>query len=159
MKTNLILICFAFLLISCLPDNEEEALIGIKIGIINSTNLEYSNVKVTIGGLQDGEFIGTTSYTLPTIRVQNNNYEVQYATTDYNRWQPDFNLVKAISDKAYFTVQLNGEDPVLLYDAFDSAILINVQITENGIVKDNYGGNLDINIYDDSIKWLFFDQE
>ena len=49
MKTKLIIICCALLFISCLPD-EEEAQIGFMFKIINSTDLEFENVKVTIGG-------------------------------------------------------------------------------------------------------------
>ena len=68
-------------------------------------------------------------------------------------------LVKAISDKAYFTVQLEGKEPVFLYDAFDSTKLVSAQITENATVKNNYGGDLNIIIYEDSVKGLFFEQE
>ena len=146
MKTKLIIICCALLFISCLTD-EEEARIGFTFEIINLTDLEFENVKVTIGGLQNGEFVGTASYTLPIIWIRSNNSEVQFVAIDRNRWRPDLNLVKEISEQAYFTVQLEGESPVLLYDSFDSNTIINAKITENGVIKNKYGGALTIDLY------------
>ena len=53
MKTKLMLIFCVLLFISCLRD-EKEARIGFMFTIINSTNFGFKNVKVTIGGLQNG---------------------------------------------------------------------------------------------------------
>jgi len=158
MKTKLILICCALLFISCLAD-EEEAKIGFMFTIINSTNLEFENVKVTIGGLQNGEFVGTESYTLPSIWIRNNNSEAQYVAIDHNRWRPNLNLIKEISEQAYFTVQLEGESPILLYDSFENDVLVIAKITENGIIKNNYGGDLSINLYSNGdIRGRFFER-
>ena len=158
MKTKLILIFFSFLFISCVPDDEQEARFGIKFEIINKTSLEYSNVKVNIGGLQDGTFFGTDFYSLPTIRIRDNASDIQYAATDYNRWRPNLDLIKGISDKAYFTVQLTGKEPVLLYDTFDDTKIISAQITENGVVKDYYAIILTIRIYDSYIDASLYDE-
>jgi len=158
MKTKLILICCTLLFASCFLD-EQDVRSGFMFSISNTTNLEYENVKVTIGGFQNGNFIGTESYTLPTIRVRNNDSEAQYVAVDHNRWRPNLNLVKEISEKAYFTVQLEGETPVLLYDAFNNTLLVSAKITENGILKSIYGGDLDIVILDNSINGSFFEEE
>jgi len=159
MKTKLILICCTLLFISCLP-NEEDVRIGLMFKIINKTNVEHKNVKVTIGGLQNGTFVGTESYTLPAIRIRNNDSEAQYAAVDHNRWKPNLNLVKEISEKAYFTVQLEGETAILLYDKFQNTKLVSAKITNNGNLKNSYGGDLSISIYESlSIKGLFFEQE
>ena len=158
MKTKLILICCTLLFISCLPD-EEEVRIGFMFTIINKTNIEYENVKITIGGIQNGSFIGTESYTLPTIRIRNNDTEAQYAAVDNKRWEPNLTLIKAISEEAYFTVQTEGGTEILLYDKFQNDRLVNAKITENGIIKSNYGGDLSISIYEDTIRGLFFEQE
>jgi hypothetical protein len=146
MKTKLIIICCALLFISCLADEEEER-IGFMFKIINSTNLEFENVKVTIGGLKNGEFVGTESYTLPSIWIRSNNYETQNIAIDNNRWKPNLNLIKENSEHAYFTVQLEGESPILLYDSFENDVLLSAKITENGIISNKYGGNLSINLY------------
>ena len=159
LKINTCLVFFSFLFVSCLPSDEENARIGIMFKIINTTNLEYENVKVTIGGLENGAFVGTASYTLPTIRIRNNNSEAQYVAVDHNRWRPNLSLIQEISDKAYFTVQLEGKSPVLLYDSFDDNLIVSTQISQNDIIKVNYGGDLSINIHENSIKGRFFEQE
>ncbi|MCD8423647.1 hypothetical protein [Tenacibaculum finnmarkense] len=159
MKTKLILICCIFLLTSCLPSDEENVQIGFMFEIRNTTGLEYENVKVTIGGIKNGEFVDTGSYTLPLIRIRNNNSEAQYVAVDHNRWRPNLNLVKEISDKAYFTVQLEGQGVISLYNEFENNILVSANITENGFLKNDYGGDLSIAIFEDSIKGLFFEQE
>ena len=146
MKIKLMLIFCALLFISCLKD-EKETRIGFMFTIINSTNLEFENAKVTIGGLQNGGFVGTESYTFPNIWIRSNNSEAQNVAIDRERWRPDLNLVKEISEQAYFTVQLEGESPVLLYDSFDSNTIINAKITENGVIKNKYGGALTIDLY------------
>ena len=158
MKTKLILFLCVLLLVSCLPDEEEDR-IGFMFTIVNSTNSEFDNVKVTIGGLQNGEFVGTESYTLPTIWIRNNNSEAQFDPTSGNRWRPDLSLVKAISEQAYFTVQLEGESPILLYDSFENDVLVSAKITENGMVKHKYGGKLNIIILENTIRGLFFEQD
>ena len=159
MKTKLIIICCTLLVTSCSHD-EGYVRTGFMFRISNTTALEYENVKVTIGGIDNnGEFIGTQSYTLPTIRIRNNNSEAQFAAVDYNRWRPNLNLVNEISDKAYFRVQLEGKAPMLLYDSFDNDILVSAKITENGLVKNNYGGDLRIGFFEDSVTGIFHEQQ
>ena len=146
MKIKLMLIFCALLFISCLKD-EKETRIGFMFTIINSTNLEFENAKVTIGGLQNGGFVGTESYTFPNIWIRSNNSEAQNVAIDRERWRPDLNLVKEISEQAYFTVQLEGESPILLYNSFENDVLVNAKFTENGIIRNNYGCDLDINLF------------
>ena len=159
MKTKLIIICCTLLVTSCSHD-EGYVRTGFMFRISNTTALEYENVKVTIGGIDNnGEFVGTESYILPPIRIRNNISDVQYAAVDYNRWRPNLNLVNEISDKAYFRVQLEGKAPVLLYDSFDNDILVSAKITENGLVKNNYGGDLRITFFEDSVTGIFYEQQ
>ena len=69
------------------------------------------------------------------------------------------NLIKAISEQAYFTVQLEGESPILLYDSFENDVLISAKITENGIIKNKYGGALIINLFSNGdIRGQFFER-
>jgi len=158
MKTKLIIICCTLLVTSCFHD-EGYVRTGFMFNIINVTDIEYENVKVTIGGIDsNGEFIGTQSYTLPPIRIRNNISDSQYVAMGYNRWRPNLNLVKEISDKAYFRVQLEGKAPVLLYDSFDNDILVSAKITENRLVKNNYGGELNIAFFEDSVTGIFHEQ-
>ena len=157
MKLKIALLCCVLLFISCLPD-EERGRIGVMFEIINLSNLEHKNVKITIGGIEDGNFVGTESYILPTIRIRNNNTDIQYVAVDYNRWKPNLNLVKKISDKAYFTVQLEDKPPVLLYEEYDSTKLVCAEFVNNGIMKIDYGGYLSIVFHENSVKGLFFER-
>jgi hypothetical protein len=146
MKTKLIIICCALLFISCLPD-EEEAQIGFTFTIANQSGVEHENVKITIGGIENGEFVGTDSYIFPKIMVLSNDWpdtsgnQSQSFAIDNNRWKPNLSLVKEISEKAYFTVQLDGKDPILLYDNFDfgQGELVSIEIPENNIINKNLG--------------------
>ncbi|WOC40118.1 hypothetical protein [Polaribacter sp. HL-MS24] len=151
MKLKIILICCIFLFTSCLPSDEENVRVGIMFDIANTTDLEHKNIKITIGGMKDGNFVGTESYTLPTIRIRNNDSEAQYIAVDHNRWKPNLSLIKEISDKAYFTYQLEGRQPLLLYNEFESDELVVAEIAKNGVVKSRYGVNLGLNIFEDSL--------
>jgi hypothetical protein len=158
MKTKLIIICCALLFISCLPD-EEEARIGFTFTISNQSGVEHENVKITIGGIENGEFVGTGSYTLPTIWIRSNNSEAQSFAIDNNRWKPNLNLIKEISEQAYFTVQLEGESPILLYDIFENDVLVSARITENSVIKNKYSGNFSISLYGNGdIRGVLYEQ-
>jgi hypothetical protein len=153
MKTKLIIICCALLFISCLPD-EEEAQIGFTFTIANQSSVEHENVKITIGGIENGEFVGTDSYIFPKIMVLSNDWpdtsgnQSQSFAIDNNRWKPNLSLVKEISEKAYFTVQLDGKEAILLYDA--SSVLANILIPENNLVRSS-DGLMFISIKEDTV--------
>jgi hypothetical protein len=153
MKTKLIIICCALLFISCLPD-EEEAQIGFTFTIANQSGVEHENVKITIGGIENGEFVGTDSYIFPKIMVLSNDWpdtsgnQSQSFAIDNNRWKPNLSLVKEISEKAYFTVQLDGKEAILLYDA--SGVLANILIPENNLVRSS-DGLMFISIKEDTV--------
>jgi hypothetical protein len=153
MKTKLIIICCALLFISCLPD-EEEAQIGFTFTIANQSSVEHENVKITIGGFENGEFVGTDSYIFPKIMVLSNDWpdtsgnQSQSFAIDNNRWKPNLSLVKEISEKAYFTVQLDGKEAILLYDA--SSVLANILIPENNLVRSS-DGLMFISIKEDTV--------
>jgi hypothetical protein len=152
-KTKLIIICCALLFISCLPD-EEEAQIGFTFTIANQSGVEHENVKITIGGIENGEFVGTDSYIFPKIMVLSNDWpdtsgnQSQSFAIDNNRWKPNLSLVKEISEKAYFTVQLDGKEAILLYDA--SSVLANILIPENNLVRSS-DGLMFISIKEDTV--------
>ena len=153
MKTKLIIIYCALLFISCLPD-EEEAQIGFTFTIANQSSVEHENVKITIGGIENGEFVGTDSYIFPNILVLSNDWpdtsgnQSQSFAIDNNRWKPNLSLVKEISEKAYFTVQLDGKEAILLYDA--SGVLANILIPENNLVRSS-DGLMFISIKEDTV--------
>ena len=109
--------CYTLLSFSCAA-LEHGPYDGFAIKIINETNSEIVSAKITIGGVKNERFIGTESYLLPKIGItENDHLSYQNIAFDGNRWKPNLELVKAISDSAYFVVQLEGEVPVLLYDA------------------------------------------
>ena len=153
MKTKLLIICCALLFISCLED-EEEAQIGFTFTIANQSSAEHENVKITIGGIENGEFVGTESYIFPKILVLSNDWpdtsgnQSQSFAIDNNRWKPNLSLVKEISEKAYFTVQLDGKEAILLYDA--SGVLANILIPENNLVRSS-DGLMFISIKEDTV--------
>ena len=97
--------------------------------------------------MENGEFIGTDSYIFPKILVLSNDWpdttgnQTQYFAFYEERWNPDLRRIKAISDKAYFTVQLIGENPILLYDNYSTGQneLTSFDIPENNIVKNDFG--------------------
>ena len=99
-----------FLIQSCDLPNEitEPRQNGIKFEILNSTNLEYENAKVIIGGIDhDSEFIEIESYTLPKITKGTQQILDGF---DNKRWKPDFNEIRKIGDgKAYFKFLFEGK--------------------------------------------------
>lgn len=157
MKTKfLIIICCCFLL-SCMEDEDRDQF-GFTFTIANQSGVEHENVKITIGGMENGEFVGTDSYTFPKILVLSNewpdttgNQSQSFAFYD-DRWNPNLASVKVISDKVYFTIQLEGKAPILLYDNFANGQgeLVSIEIPENNIIKNNFG-NLYITIKTDTI--------
>ena len=161
MKSKLILICCTFLFISCLPfESDDENKIGVMFDIDNRSNSEYHNSKITIGGMQNGNFIGTESYKLPILRVNENTSvaQSQIIAVGSNRWMPNLVLIKEISYRAYFTVQLEGEIPVLLYD-YDALVddtLVSVKIIDSEEnLKNKFGGDLYISINENYIKGYY----
>ncbi|MBT6377504.1 MAG: hypothetical protein HOJ72_04560, partial [Flavobacterium sp.] len=56
-------------------------------------------------------------------------------------WNPDLGEIKTISNRAYFTIELEGEEPILLYDNFGNGIdeLVSIEIPENSIIKNDIG--------------------
>ena len=157
MKTKfLIIICCCFLL-SCMEDEDRDQF-GFTFTIANQSGVEHENVKITIGGMENGEFVGTDSYTFPKILVLSNEWpdttgnQSQSLAFYEDRWNPNLASVKVISDKAYFTIQLEGKAPILLYDNFANGQgeLVSIEIPENNIIKNNFG-NLYITIKTDTI--------
>jgi hypothetical protein len=71
---------------------------------------------------------------------------------DNNRWKPNLSLVKEILEKAYFTVQLDGKDLILLYDNFDfeQGELVSIEIPENNVVRSS-DGLMFISIKEDTV--------
>jgi hypothetical protein len=104
MKTKIIvIICSVSFLISCDVSIEPEEYDGFSINIGNDDET-HRNAKLTIGGIKDGNFIGTESFSLPVINVRENSMsQSQNIAFNETRWLPDLNLIRAISNKAYFT--------------------------------------------------------
>jgi len=146
MKTKfLIIICCCFLL-SCMEDEDRDQF-GFTFTIANKSGVEHENVKITIGGMENGEFVGTDSYIFPKILVLSNDWpdttgnQSQSFAFYEQRWNPDLAKVKAISDKAYFSIQLEGQTSILLYDnqGGNQGELLSFEIPQKNIVVNNYG--------------------
>ena len=142
----LIIICCCFL-VSCFFEDEDRDQFGFTFTALNKSGVEHENVKITIGGMENGEFIGTDSYTFPKILVLSNDWpdttgnQSQSFAFYEERWNPNLAEVKVISNRAYFTIELEGEEPILLYDNFGNGIdeLVSIEIPENSIIKNDIG--------------------
>ena len=154
MKTKIIvIICSVFFLTSCSLDGmTTHDYKGFHIDISNDSGVEQRNAKLTIGGIKDGQFIGTESFSFPVIRIRQSSSDIQLIAYDDTRWQPNLDLIRAISDTAYFTVQLENQEPVLLYDSWEkyTGELVSLAIPA-GIIINKDNGNLGIGIYKNSI--------
>ena len=143
----LIIICCCFL-VSCFFEDEDRDQFGFTFTIANQSGMEHDNVRITIGGIEDGEFIGTDSFTFPKILVLSNDWpdttgnQSQSFAFYEDRWNPDLGEIKTISNRAYFTIELEGEEPILLYDNFGSnqGELVSFEIPEDNVIKNNFGG-------------------
>ena len=129
-------------------DDEDRDQFGFTFRVANKSGAEHNNVKITIGGIENGEFVGTDSYTFPKILVlpndsdiPNNQFIPQTFAFYEERWNPNLALVKAISERAYFTIQLEGQDPFLLYDnqGDNQGELLSFEIPEDNIIKNDFG--------------------
>ena len=147
MKTKFLIIICCFFLLSCMEDEDRDQFGFTFWAVVNKSGVEHENVKITIGGMQNGEFVGTDSYVFPKILVLSNDWpdttgnQSQSFAFYEERWNPDLASVKAISDKAYFTIQMEGQDPILLYDGQggNQGELLSFEIPQNNIIKNNYG--------------------
>ncbi|MEN8805587.1 MAG: hypothetical protein ABF278_08180 [Wenyingzhuangia sp.] len=139
-------------------EDEDRDQFGFTFTIANKSGVEHENVKITIGGMENGEFVGTDSYIFPKILVLSNDWpdttgnQSQSFAFYEQRWNPDLAKVKAISDKAYFSIQLEGQTPIQLYDNFANGQgeLVSIDIPENNIVKNDFG-DLHITIETDNV--------
>jgi len=139
-------------------EDEDRDQFGFTFVALNKSGVEHENVKITIGGMQNGEFIGTDSYIFPKILVLSNDWpdtsgnQSQSFAFYEDRWSPNLASVKVISNKAYFTVQLEGQAPILLYDNFGNGQgeLVSIEIPRNNIIK-NDDGKMIISFENDSV--------
>jgi hypothetical protein len=152
-----LLIC-TLTFISC-ASLEDGPFVGFKLTINNLTNVEYDNAKILIGGMQNGEFVSTESFELPTIIIRPNESFSQVVAFDENSWKPNLGLIAEISDRAYFAFQFENSEQILLYDSFNSSELINFSIIENAIVKRDYGGDLIITLDEGQTARAIFNED
>lgn len=153
MKKVIIFVSFLIVLISCDISDPEDDKIGFEIGVANDSGVSYDNAKLMIGGIKDGNFVKTEAFSLPTLFVRTSNSKSQTIALDDNRWKPNLDLIRAIpSDRAYFSIQFEGEEEVLLYDSWEKykGDLVSIAIPEGRIIK-NDDGNFDIIIEENSV--------
>lgn len=157
MKKIVVFVSVFLLFISWMEDEDRDQF-GFTFTVSNKSGLEDENVRITIGGIEDGEFIGTDSFTFPKILVLSNDWpdttgnQSQSFAFYEERWNPDLAEVKAISDRAYFTIELEGEESILLYDNFGSnqGELVSFQIPEDNVIKNDFG-RMDISFESDTV--------
>jgi hypothetical protein len=149
----IIFVSFLVVLTSCDISDPEADKIGFEISVANDSGVNYDNAKLMIGGMKDGKFIKTESYSLPTLFARTSNNESQTIALDDNRWKPNLDLIRAIpSNRAYFSIQFEGKEEVLLYDFWEKykGELVSVTISEGRVIK-NDDGELTISIEKDTV--------
>ena len=142
----LIIICCCFL-VSCFFEDEDRDQFGFTFKVANRSGMEHENVRITIGGMENGEFIGTDSYIFPKILVLSNDWpdttgnQTQSFAFYEERWNPDLGEIKTISNRAYFTIELEGEEPILLYDyqGSNQGEILNFEIPDNNTIVNDFG--------------------
>lgn len=161
MKTkNLILISCLFLA-SCISQDGDLDEYGITFSIANNTNQTYENASITIGGMKDGEFIGTESYKLPILKIIGyydwNTYgdNREEIAIGQNRWNPNLDLIRAIpSEKVYFKLKLaEGSETLLRNVNFENGTLTTLvsRAIPKGYSFYNDDGDLSIAIWEEGI--------
>ncbi len=155
-KIIVFIFCFCTLT-SCMEDEDRDQF-GFTFSVVNSTESVHEGVVITIGGMQNGEFIGTSSYNFPIIEISeeidygNGNIGLTPQTFAFyeERWNPDLSQVKAISERAYFMIQFKGEDPKLILNDRNNDEFLSVSIPDNNIIKNLYG-LIDLSIRQDGV--------
>jgi hypothetical protein len=140
------LLIFTLTFISC-ASLEDGPFVGFKLDIINKTDNEIQNAKILIGGMQNGEFVSTESFELPTIIIRPNESFYQVVAFDENRWKPDLSLIAEISNRAYFAFQFENGNQVLLLRNSD---LFAFEIEENNNLKLDFGAMISISVFQNS---------
>lgn len=135
---------------SCIPELEDGAYVGVGIDIVNVTNTEFENVKLHVGGIKDDKFISTDFYELPTIIVRPNESFSQVVTIDETRWKTDLNKIYEISSDAYFAIEFE-DDNIILVEDYNKGGLVYFSTKKNNLIKKKYGGTLNIHIDEKSI--------
>ena len=54
MKTKILIIMYCCLLLSCMDDEDRDQF-GFTFRVLNKSGVEHENVKITIGGMENGE--------------------------------------------------------------------------------------------------------
>lgn len=73
MKIKFLMITCCCFLLSCMEDADRDQF-GFTFIAANKSVVEHQNVKITIGGIQNGAFIETDSYIYPKIVVLSNDW-------------------------------------------------------------------------------------
>ena len=160
MKTKFLIVFSCLLLSSCILKDGDIDLYGITFSIANNTNQTYENASITIGGMKDGEFIGTESYKLPTLKIISsydwNTYgdNKQEVATGQNRWNPNLDLIRQIpSEKAYFKLTLAGNETLLRNINYENGVLTTLvsRAIPKGYSFVNDDGLISIGIWEEGI--------
>jgi|TARA_B110000902_G_C14107976_1_gene513215 hypothetical protein len=167
---NLIFVSLLVLLISC-SLMEEDDFTGITFDINNNTDIVYTNASITIGGMKNGEFIGTETYDFPSLTITGTNEWNTYNRNDeeggllvfaYNsggRWKPNIDLIRNIpSEKAYFKLILEDGNETLLQNVNEDGVLTTLVSREipKGYMFNNDGGSMYIGIWEEGVIARFY---
>ncbi|GGF64152.1 hypothetical protein [Wenyingzhuangia marina] len=126
--------------------DEDGTKIGIGFEIYNNYDKEIEDLKIIIGGInQEDIFVAVDTFNLPTIKLKseiiNSNDDGQTAQLINlkNRWNPDFDKIKTISDKAYFKAVLANGDNYLIESGGTIDKLISIDLVKHKVIKNLLG--------------------
>ncbi|GGF64158.1 hypothetical protein [Wenyingzhuangia marina] len=126
--------------------DEDADRIGISFDVSNNYPADIEGTKIVIGGInQEDIFIAVDTFNLPTIKLKSeiaNSNDIgvdrQYINIIENRWNPDFDKIKTISDKAYFKAVLaNGDNHLIEDSALEE--LSSINLVKHKVVKNLLG--------------------
>ncbi|SHH42342.1 hypothetical protein [Wenyingzhuangia marina] len=126
--------------------DEDGTKIGIGFEISNNYPTEIEGAKIVIGGInQEDIFIAVDTFNLPIIKLKSeiaNSNDIgvdrQYINIIENRWNPDFDKIKTISDKAYFKAVLANGDNYLI-ESYALKHPISIDLVKHAVIKNSLG--------------------
>lgn len=122
---------------------------GITFSTFNKDK-DFTNIKISVGGMKNDEFIATESIIIPKLEFGSFTY-----FRDDNRWKPNLDLIRNIpSDSCYFWIKLTEERNELLtyYENYMYSGGVRFSVSEEKKYISGEDGYLIININKEKIR-------
>lgn len=120
---------------------------GFEFSVLNRTNNTYEG-KILIGGLENNIFKATDSVNFSR-PLEIGGLDLSSHFVGDNRWQPNLETVRKISNKCYFKIKLNNNRNEVLLD-FDTNGFFSLDLPQSDFFKGG-NGKIFITIKEDNI--------